>query len=115
MISSNCGQQFTSVMWAALCKIFDIAHRLTTAYHPEVNNAVERLHCRSRMLYSTCTSCCGDLGREFPWVILGLLSQPREDSDIFPAEAIYGAPVVLPNEFLHVEEFSVDQILKKLA
>ncbi len=46
MITFDCGPQFTSVEWGALCEIFDIAHRQTTAYHPEVNNAVGRLHCR---------------------------------------------------------------------
>ncbi len=33
----------------------------------------------------------------------------------FPAEAVYGAPLVLPNEFLQVEEFSVNQNIKKVS
>ncbi len=70
---------------------------------------MERLH-----------SCLKDLLRagaaaatwtdDIPWVLLGLRSQPREDSDLSPAEAVYGVPLVLPTEFLQVEEFSGDQI-----
>jgi hypothetical protein len=52
---------------------------------------------------------------EIPWVLLGLRSQPGEDSDISPTEAVYGAPLVLPNEFLQMKEFSVDQVVKKFS
>ncbi len=33
----------------------------------------------------------------------------------FPCRSVYGAPLVLPNEFLQAEEFSVDQIVKKFS
>ncbi len=46
-------------------------------------------------------------------VLLGLCSQPREDSGISPTEAVNAPPpLVLPNGFLQVEAFSVDQIVK---
>ncbi len=47
---------------------------------------------------------------ELLWVLLGLRVQPREDTVFSPAEAVFGTPIVLPNEFLHGEEFSVDNI-----
>jgi hypothetical protein len=47
-----------------------------------------------------------------PWVLLGLPVQPREDTGLSPAEAVFGTPMVLPIEFLHREEISIDNILK---
>jgi hypothetical protein len=41
---------------------------------------------------------------ELPWVLLGLRSQPREDSNISPAQAVYGTPLVLPNQYLSIDD-----------
>ncbi len=43
-------------------------------------------------------------------MLLGLRAQPREDTGLSPAQAVFGAPIVLPNEFLHNEEIPVDAI-----
>ncbi len=43
--------------------------------------------------------------------LLGLRAQPREDTGLSPAEADFGAQIVLPNEFLQNDEFSVDDII----
>jgi transposase InsO family protein len=45
-ITSDCGPQFTSNLWFHLCKMLNISHKQTIAYHPESNGAVERLHRR---------------------------------------------------------------------
>jgi transposase InsO family protein len=44
-ITSDHGLQFTSNLWFKLCEMLNISHRQTTAYYPEPNGAVERLHC----------------------------------------------------------------------
>jgi transposase InsO family protein len=46
MITSDRGPQFTSNLWSQPRSMLNIAHRQTTAYHPESNGAVERLHRR---------------------------------------------------------------------
>jgi hypothetical protein len=108
-ITSDCGLQFSSNVWSQLCTMINITHCQTTDYHPEANGAVERLHhclkdvLRARSVGATCAA-------ELPWVLLGLCVQPREDTGIFRAEAVLGTPIVLLNEFLHGEEFSVDNI-----
>jgi hypothetical protein len=51
---------------------------------------------------------------ELPCVLLRLCAQPREDTVLSPAEAVFGTPIILPNEFLHGEEISVDNISKNL-
>jgi hypothetical protein len=50
------------------------------------------------------------LAEELPWVLLGHCAQLREDAGLSPAEAVFGTPIVLPNEFLQGEEISVDNI-----
>jgi hypothetical protein len=53
--------------------------------------------------------------KELPFILLGLRAQPKEDTGLSPAEAVFGAPIVLPNEFLQNEEISVDSINKKFS
>jgi hypothetical protein len=52
---------------------------------------------------------------ELPCVLLRLHAQPREDTGLSLAEAFFGAPIVLPNEFLQNEELSVDSIIKNFS
>jgi hypothetical protein len=47
-------------------------------------------------------------------VLINLHAQPREDTGLSPADAVFGAPIVLPNEFLQRDEIPVDTILKML-
>jgi hypothetical protein len=80
--------------------MLNITHCQTTAYHSESNGAVERLH---RCLeYALCArTATATWAEEVPWVLLGLHEQPREDTDLSLAEAVFGAPIVLrKNEFL---------------
>jgi hypothetical protein len=44
---------------------------------------------------------------------VGLRAQPREDTSLSPAAAVFSAQIVLANEFLQNDEFSVDTIVKK--
>jgi hypothetical protein len=46
-------------------------------------------------------------------VLLGLRAQPREDTGLSPAEAVFSAQIALPIEFLQEDEFSIDAIVKK--
>jgi hypothetical protein len=49
---------------------------------------------------------------ELPFDLLRLWAQPREDTGLSPAEAVFGAPIVLPNKFLQNEEIYFDSIIK---
>jgi hypothetical protein len=55
-ITSNRGPQFTSNLWFQLCEMLNILHRQTTAYHPESNGAVERLHQCLKETLRACTA-----------------------------------------------------------
>jgi transposase InsO family protein len=107
-ITSDRGPQFTSNLCSQLCSMLNIALRQTTAYYPESNGAVERLHrCLKDALCAHATAAT--------WA-----GAPRSSSSAerrhwsFPAESVFGAPVVLPNEFLQCDELAVDSIIKNL-
>jgi hypothetical protein len=78
--------------------MLNISHKQTTAYHPESNGAVERLHRRLKDALCACTAAATWF-EELPFVLLGLRAQLREDTGISPSEAVFGAQIVLPNEF----------------
>ncbi len=67
-------------------------NRQTTAYHPESNSAVERLHAAQGC--ATPTHTAATWAEEIAWVILSLHAQLRKDTDLSPAEAVFGAPIV---------------------
>ncbi len=48
-------------------------------------------------------------------MLVGLRAQPREDTGLSPAEAVFDAQIVLPNEFLQNDELSVDTIDKNFS
>jgi transposase InsO family protein len=120
IITSDRGAQFTSNIWNSLCLLLQIKHQPTTAYHPQANGMVEKLPRRLkdalRARGATATWV------ELPWVLLGLRSSPREDTSLSPAQALYGTPLVLPNQYLSrnneqtMDEFiiQIDSILKNL-
>jgi hypothetical protein len=72
--------QFTSTLWAVLCEMLDISHHQTTAYHPEVNGAVERLHCHLKDSLQACAATATvTLDEEIPWVLLSLCRNPEKN------------------------------------
>jgi hypothetical protein len=85
-----------------------ITHRQTTANHPVSNGAVERLHRHLKDALSA-RIVMASWAKEIPWVLLGLRAQPREDTGLSPAEAVFGAPIVLPNEFLKGDKSQLTQ------
>ena len=93
--------------------MLNISHKQTTAYHPESNGAVKRLHRRLKDALRA-RAAAATWSEELPFVLLGLRAEPREDTGLSPAEAVFGAQIVLPNEFLQ-NEFSVDTIVKQFS
>jgi hypothetical protein len=113
-ITSDCGPQFTSSLWFQLCKMLNISHKQTTAYHPESNGAVQKLHYRLKDELRT-RATTATWSEELPFVLLVLRAQRRDDTGLSPAEAVFGAQIVLPNEFLQNDELSVDAIIQTFS
>jgi Integrase core domain len=102
-ITSDRGPQFSSQLWAELCQLLNIKHSMTTAYHPEANGMVERMHRRLKdALRARATS--GTWLQNLPWVLLGIRTAPREDSGVSAAEAVFGNTLAVPGEFLSTPE-----------
>jgi hypothetical protein len=93
-----------------LCEMLHISHRQTTAYHPESNGRVKRLHRRLKDVLHI-HAALATWSMELPFVRRSLCAQLRGDTGLSPA--VFGTPIVLPNEFLQGDEFSVDEIVKK--
>ncbi len=92
--------------------MLSITHRQTTAHHPESSGAIERLrHRLNDVLRAHITAATW--AEEIHLLLLGLRAQMREDTGLSLAEAVFGAPIVLPNDFLQEDEISVDIISKK--
>ncbi len=95
-ITSDHGPQFTPNFLLQLCEMLNILHRQTTAII--VSPTGQSKECASASAAAVTWS------EELPFLLLGLRAQPREDTGLSPAEAVFGAPIVLPNEFLKNEE-----------
>jgi hypothetical protein len=102
-LTSDRGPQFTSALWAALCRLLDITHIPTTAYHPQSNGLVERFHRRLKDALRA-RAAGSDWSAHLPWVMLGIRSAWREGTLFSPAEAVYAAQPVLPGQYLAAEE-----------
>jgi transposase InsO family protein len=121
IITSDRGAQFISNIWNSLCLLLQIKHQPTIAYHPQANGMVERLHRRLKDALRA-HGATATWAAELPWVLLGLRSSPREDTNISPAQALYGTPLVLPNQYLSINNeqtmnesiIQIDNILKNL-
>ena len=112
-ITSDRGAQFTSALWAALCRLLGTQHVQTTAYHPEGNGLVERFH--RRLKDALRARCAGpDWMDHLPWVMLGIRATPREDSAITPAQAVFGSALVLPGQLVSDPETSLDDFLMQI-
>ena len=98
-ITSDRGAQFTSSLWAELGSTLGIHMQQTTAYHPQANGGVERLH---RQLKSSLKARTTDpyWMDHLPMVLLGIRTAWREDPDCSPAELVNGSSLRLPGEFV---------------
>ena len=114
VLTSDRGAQFTSSLWAGLCRLLNIQHAQTTAYHPESNGLVERFHRRLKdALRARCAAA--DWVSHLPWVLLGLRAAQREADNISPAQAVYGGPLVLPGQFLDSPELPTADFLRQMS
>jgi hypothetical protein len=93
------GIQFTSALWSVAMKKLGIKHQMSTAFHPQSNGMVERVHWRLKDALKA-KLAGSNWPAHLPWVLLGLRVAPREDSSVSTAELVYGAPLNLPESLV---------------
>jgi hypothetical protein len=108
VVTSDRGSQFTSELWASMCRLMGIRRNTTTAYHPQHNGKIERWH---RSLKNALRARL--LGRqnwlaELPWVMLGLRSAPNLDTGVSPALLVMGQHPALPGHLVVPRDDIID-------
>jgi transposase InsO family protein len=91
--------QFALAVGSCLFHVLGFKHVFTTAYHPQANGMVERLH-RQMKEALRARQCAAAWADHLPWVMLGLRAAPKEDSGVSLAEVVFGKQLVLPNQVL---------------
>ena len=99
IITSDRGPQFTSALWLHLCRLLNITHQPTTAYHPQSNGLVERFHRRLKAAFRA-RAATADWFHHLPWILLSFCTTPATDSNLSPAQALYGTDLTLPSQLL---------------
>ena len=93
------GSQFTSATLSDIGRILSIKMKHTTAYHPQANGMVERLHRQIKAALKARSA--GSLWtKHLPLVLLGIRNAPREtDGEVWtPAELTYGQTLHIPGD-----------------
>ncbi|MFN9898750.1 MAG: hypothetical protein ACK55Z_08160, partial [bacterium] len=67
------------------------------------NGLVERFHCRLKDALRA-RAAGADWFVHLPWVLLGFRISRGEDSELSPAESVFGSQLVLPGQFLSAPE-----------
>lgn len=96
-ITTDRGRQFESQLFRSISALIGAELRTTTAYHPQCNGMVERLH---RQLKAAIMCHNNSSWTEvLPLVLLGIRSAWKDDLQASAAELVYGEALRLPGEF----------------
>ncbi|XP_017466481.1 PREDICTED: uncharacterized protein LOC108359237 [Rhagoletis zephyria] len=112
-ITTDQGKQFESKLFNELSNLIGAKHLRSTAYHPQANGLVERMH---RTL-KTAVKCHTNSNwvDSIPIALLGLRTAFKEDLNATPAEMVYGENLKLPGEFFDSKpEYTESDFLEKL-
>ena len=87
-IITDRGRQFTSSIWHHMAASLGASCICTTAYHPQSNGMVERMH-RSLKASLRARLHGPDWMAQLPWVLLALRTTPKEDLQAAPADIVF--------------------------
>ena len=112
-ITTDRGSQFTSHIWTQLLQHWGIRHSTTTAYHPEANGMVERLHRRLK----ESLMALGNRDRSnwywrLPMTLLALRTTVKPDLGASPSDLVYGEGMSVPGQLLPSAPMSDNNLLR---
>ena len=113
VITTDRGSQFTSALWTQLLRTWGTKHVKTTAYHPESNGMVERLH---RRLKESLKALSNDQQTRWYWklpmTLLSLRTTVKADLNASPADLVYGDGLAVPGHLLPATPTDDDELLQ---
>ncbi len=98
-ITSDRGVQFTSGVWQNWCSQHAVRHVTTTAYHPQSNGMVERLHRQMKEALRARGGASTWLDH-LPWVMLGIRATPKDACGVSAGQAAFGHLLSVPGQLL---------------
>lgn len=108
-ITTDQGTQFESQLMNEVYNLLGITRKRTTAYHPQSNGLVERIH-RQLKAALRCVGKIPDWSNCLPLVLLGIRTTYREDLKCSPAEMLYGQNLTVPGELLFPTTLNEDKV-----
>lgn len=96
-IITDQGRKFESQLFTAFNNTLGIHRSHTTPYHPQANGKIERFH--RALKQTTIAYEKSDWVSILPTILLGLRCALKGESNITPAEMVYGQTLRLPGDF----------------
>ncbi len=100
-ILTDRGTQFTSALAKQMSSLLGIEKLLTTAYHPQSNGVLERLHSTLEAMLGKAHALGLDWVRQLPFVLFALRQAPNRTTGYSPFELVYGHNVRTPLDVVY--------------
>ncbi|XP_023319350.1 uncharacterized protein LOC111694660 [Trichogramma pretiosum] len=112
ILTTDQSGQFESKLFEEVYRVLGIEKIHTTLYHPQANGMIERFH-RDIKAAFMCRSETGDRLDALPTIMLGLRTRPILDTDLSPAEMLYGRALRIPGIFCEYDDDDYDSLKHK--
>ena len=114
IVTTDRGSQFTSQVFNQLLRNWGIKHISTTAYHPQSNGMVERLH--RRLKESLIALGNGERHQWFwklPMTLLTIRTTIKPDIGASPSDLVYGEGITVPGQLIGPPQLSDEELLRE--
>ena len=102
-MTSDRGRQFVSELWRKTAAQMGASTNATTAYHPQSNGMVERMHRTMKAALKAKLESDPNWYDALPMVLLGMRAAVKGDLNCSAAEMVYGEQLRLPGEFFSTD------------
>lgn len=94
------GRQFISALWRSSMIELGIMAKTTTAYHPQANGMVERVHRQLKSCLKARIPPTGCWVSELPLILLAIRTSFKADLGASPHDLVFGEPLRLPGQLM---------------